>query len=134
MPIDPPESRDAHSQIGHNRTTAGPVKSLAPRGFDLRGAPASNPVRAEDPGQPFPVAPGGVVGIPIRPRRFVSPLPAEASLVLDRKPISLVERLVANDRALREHNRQAMGGNIGFAVFIFALVFMIALIATGGQF
>lgn len=85
------------------------------------------PPASEAPGQaqPFPLA--GVRGQPIRP------IPAELlDSILDRKP-SFLRQLAANDRALREHNRAAMGGNLGLAIFVFAVIFMVALIATGGR-
>ena len=135
MPIDPKESRKAHSQNGGAFPTAGSVPPQEFQGSSTRGAPAQDPVRAGDLGQPFPLAPRGVVGDPIRPRHFskrsakpISPL--LLSQVLDRKPAKLIERMAANDRALREHNRQAMGGRLGFAIFVFGLV--IAVASVGG--
>ena len=142
MPIDPKESREAHSQIGRIVPTAGSVLSQeqfhSPALRDARGPLAIDPVRVEVDGQPFPLAPGGVVGNPILPRHFSPPRersvrpisPTLLQQMLDRKPVNLLGRMVANDRALGEHNRRAMGGRLGFAIFLFGLIIFAA--SVGG--
>ena len=77
MHLNPQKSRKAHTEIEGSVAALRIVpscSSVAPGA--TCATPSQRPVQGEDAGQPFPLAPHGVVGSPLfgRPRRLVSPM------------------------------------------------------------
>jgi hypothetical protein len=129
MHFDPKESCEARAEIGNRKQAAASSSSPeehqdSPALRDPRGPqPAS--CRGEDAGQPFAftLAPGGVIGTPLRSRRFVRQI---------RQTPTTVERIYAERRRTAE--RRAWGGFLGL-VLTFILVLALTFYAsTGGAF
>lgn len=73
MHLNPQKSREAHSQIRRAFPVAAscliPGRCSVAPGAASATIPSQHPVRGADAGQPFPEAPGGVIGAPLRRSR-----------------------------------------------------------------